>query len=111
VGGNGSSILSVIAGIRNRYQWQVNQGSGFSNISNGGVYSGTTSDTLKFTDAPLTMNGFTYQCVISSGTCANNISAVKTLSVFGLPNVTANASADSVCAGTTRKVLIFAYVA
>ncbi len=100
VGSNGSSILSVIGGIRNAYQWQVNQGSGFNNINNGGVYGGATTDTLKFTDVPSTMNNYTYRCVLSSGTCANNISSVKTLTVFPLPNVQAEASADSVCAGT-----------
>jgi hypothetical protein len=49
------------------YQWQVDAGSGFGNIINGGVYSGATSNTLTITGAGLSMNGYHYRCVVTDG--------------------------------------------
>lgn len=66
--GNNTSF-SVTASNTIGYQWQVNTGSGFGNISNGGVYSNTTTATLNITGATLTMNGYTYRCV-ATGNCS-----------------------------------------
>ncbi len=49
------------------YQWQVDAGSGFGNISNGGVYSGVTTNLLDITGAGLSMNGYYYRCVVTDG--------------------------------------------
>jgi len=65
--GNNTSF-SVIASNATGYQWQVNTGSGFGNIINGGVYSNATTATLNITGATLVMNGYTYRC-IASGNC------------------------------------------
>jgi hypothetical protein len=51
------------------YQWQENQGSGFTNISNGGVYSGANTATLTLSNVTAAMNGYAYR-VIVSGTCS-----------------------------------------
>jgi uncharacterized repeat protein (TIGR03803 family) len=45
------------------YQWQVNQGSAFNNIAEGGSYSGTTSPTLSISNVTLSMN-YQYRCVL-----------------------------------------------
>lgn len=50
------------------YQWQVNTGSGFSNISNGAVYAGTGTATLTLSNAPTSWYGYKYRCVITTGT-------------------------------------------
>jgi len=66
------------------YQWQVNEGSGFYDIIDGGVYSGATTNTLHVTDAPVDMNGFEYQCIVS-GTCnpsATTESALLTVNSY-----------------------------
>lgn len=66
---NGTATFSVTAsGSGLTYQWQVDEGSGFSNITNGGVYSGATTATLTITDAPIAFNGYEFRCVVS-GTC------------------------------------------
>jgi len=49
------------------YQWQVDAGSGFANISNGGVYSGATTNALAITGANCSMDGYDYRCVITDG--------------------------------------------
>ena len=46
------------------YQWQVLSQS-WENISDGGVYSGTQTDTLTVLFPPLSMNGYHYRCIVS----------------------------------------------
>lgn len=45
------------------YQWQADDGNGWLDVSNGGVYNGATTDTLKLTAVPYTMNGYLYRCM------------------------------------------------
>lgn len=48
------------------YQWQVNTGTGFTNLTNGGIYSGVTTATLQLTAPPTTMVGYRYRCVVNA---------------------------------------------
>lgn len=76
--------FSVFASSANTYQWQVNDGGGFVNISDNGTYSGATSSTLSVTGATLAMNGYTYRA-IATGTCSPNAtSGSSTLTVYAL---------------------------
>ena len=47
------------------YQWQVDTGNGFENISNDIIFSGTTTDTLRLTEMPSDFYGFKFRCVAS----------------------------------------------
>ncbi|MGX5857101.1 T9SS type A sorting domain-containing protein [Dyadobacter jiangsuensis] len=47
-----------------QYQWQEDTGSGFVNISNGGIYTGATSATLTLTGVGLVKNGAKYRVVV-----------------------------------------------
>ena len=80
------------------YQWQEDSGSGFGNISNGGVYSGATSATLTLTGVTAGMTGNDYRVVIT-GTCAPTTSAAGILTVNTLPVVTVNPVDATVCEG------------
>lgn len=51
--------------IGSAYQWQVNTGSGYANIANGGVYSGVTNDTLTIASPATTFRGYKYRCVVN----------------------------------------------
>jgi hypothetical protein len=83
------------------YQWQVNTGAGFNNVVNGGVYSGATTATLSLTGVPVTMNGYTYQCVIS-GTCTPAVTSIaRSLTVNSNAVITTNPSAATVCINST----------
>ena len=69
------------------YQWQVDQGAGFTNISNGGIYSGVTSASLNITGVNTSMNGYVYR-LIATGTCtpaAVTNTAVLTVSSTSAP--------------------------
>jgi|GEM_PF-2629075 PQQ-dependent dehydrogenase (s-GDH family) len=51
----------------NVYQWQVNTGSGFTNISNGATYLGVTTNTMILLVADTSMYGYQYRCMITNG--------------------------------------------
>jgi hypothetical protein len=74
---NSSAQFSVSAtGTDITYQWQENSGSGFSDLSDGGVYSGSASNTLSISAASASMNGNQYQVIISSpDACAQPVTS------------------------------------
>lgn len=81
IAGNNVSF-SVAATNAVGYQWQVNTGTGFSNLSNGGAYSNTSTSTLNITGATVGMSGYQYRCVISANApCADANSNAATLTV------------------------------
>ena len=47
------------------FQWQVNTGSGFTNLTNGTPYSNVTTATLTINPAAFSMNGYLYRCVVT----------------------------------------------
>ncbi|MFT3823557.1 MAG: gliding motility-associated C-terminal domain-containing protein [Chitinophagaceae bacterium] len=67
--GENTSFAITATGTGISYQWQVNTGAGFVNVTDGGVYSNATTATLNITNAPLSMNGYRYRCVVT-GVCA-----------------------------------------
>jgi len=78
---NGATTsFSVTANLATSYQWQVNTGSGFSNITNGGVYSVATTNTLSVTGATAMLNGYLYRVVITNN-AGDTTSNAATLTV------------------------------
>jgi poly(3-hydroxybutyrate) depolymerase len=79
-----STTLSVTAsgcvGTALIYQWQVNSGSGFTDITNAAPYSGVTTSTLTVASATTTLNNYQYRCFVSS-CCKNSYSTAATLTV------------------------------
>lgn len=63
------SFTSNISG--STYQWQVDPGSGFTDISDGPVYSGTNTITLTLTAPPTSMNNYKYRCLVNGSTFSN----------------------------------------
>ncbi|TSA32359.1 MAG: hypothetical protein D4R64_16090, partial [Porphyromonadaceae bacterium] len=63
----GFGVKATGAGLS--YQWQVNTGSGFVNISNTGVYSGAFTDSLRLASPTELMSGYKFR-VIVIGICA-----------------------------------------
>jgi len=61
------------------YQWQQNIGSGWSNLSNFGSYSGSTSDSLVITGVTASMNNYGYRCIVTG--CTTDTSDVAVLTV------------------------------
>ena len=63
------------------YQWQVNSGSGFQDITNGGQFSGATTNTLTVSNTSMSNNTNQYQCVVTSNNCSSTSDAA-TLTVI-----------------------------
>ena len=61
------------------YQWQENNGTSWSSLSNQGIYSGATSDSLVISSVSLGMNNYSYRCVVA--TCTNDTSDAAVLTV------------------------------
>jgi len=50
------------------FQWQVDNGTGFTDVMDGGIYSGATTAVLNLTTAPTTMYGYQYRCLVNGST-------------------------------------------
>ncbi|HEX2684481.1 MAG TPA: T9SS type A sorting domain-containing protein, partial [Ferruginibacter sp.] len=77
------------------YQWQVstNSGNTWTNVTNGGVYSGATTSTLTITAPPVSMSGNFYRVVINGAApCASVTSFQVVLTVNPLPTVVISAA-------------------
>lgn len=83
---NGNASFSVTAtGVTLTYKWQVDDGGGFIDIADGGIYSNSTTSTLHITGATLAEDGYKYRCRITeSGLCPIN-SNQATLTVHAYP--------------------------
>ena len=81
IGGNAS--FSVVTNAV-AFQWQVDDGTGFVNIVNGGLYSGSTTSTLTITSATSVMNGYKYRVQLFDGSNTMIISDEAQLIVTNL---------------------------
>ena len=80
-------------GFTHNYQVSTNGGATFTNLANGGVYSGATTNTLVITGATFAMNGFQYRDSINTGGgCGFLKSTVGTLTVNPTPTVAISVS-------------------
>lgn len=87
---NASFTVSAASGNPITYRWQVSTDNGttWSNITNGGTYNGATTATLNITGAPSSYNGYKYRAVLSVAACSNSAnSGAATLTVNDLPTV------------------------
>lgn len=60
-----NTSFSVVASNVASYQWQVDTGSGFVDLTNGAPYSNVTTSTLNITAATFGMNTYQYRCVLT----------------------------------------------
>ena len=95
--GTSFSVSAIASGIH--YQWQISTDDGglWTDLSNGGIYSGATSATLSISNTSLAMSGYWYRCVVSGYCTPDAISNYAELTV--LPRITAIAENVSDCPG------------
>ena len=63
-------VVANIVGTN--YQWQVNTGNGYTNLVNGGLYSGVTNDTITIASPPTTYRNYKYRCVVNGNNGQEN---------------------------------------
>ena len=61
------------------YQWQLNTGSGYNNITDGATYSGTTSASLLVFNMPTSSTGNKYRCLVNGSAGTEYTLRFKTL--------------------------------
>ncbi|MEO7309089.1 MAG: kelch repeat-containing protein [Chitinophagaceae bacterium] len=59
-----STYTLTAAATGSSYQWQVNMGSGFVNLSNGGSYNGVNTISLQLSNMVSSFSGYKYRCVV-----------------------------------------------
>lgn len=62
---NSDASFYISAEDPDSYQWQVDEGSGFDNLSNNSTYSGVHTDSLGVSNANISMSGYVYRCYLT----------------------------------------------
>ena len=73
--GNNTTFTVTATGTTPTYQWQVDTGSGFVDLTNGAPYSNVTTATLNITGATIGMNGYLYRCVVSGASPCGQVTS------------------------------------
>ena len=58
--------ITVVATDTDTYQWQIFSGGAWVDLADGGIYSGTSTDTLTITNATTAENGNLYRVILSN---------------------------------------------
>lgn len=83
------------------FQWQVDTGNGFFNLTDDAVYSGTDSMLLQINTADSMMSGYIFRCMVI-GSCDSIFSQPVTLNVnTGSATVTQQPADATTCSGNT----------
>ena len=73
---SGTAIFTVASStVGANYQWQMDGGTGYVNLSNSGSFSGTNSDTLKISNVPLSLNNNHFRAIVTNDVACNDTSA------------------------------------
>lgn len=69
------TFMSDISGLN--YQWQVNTGTGYTNLTTNAYYSGVNTNTLQFTSIPSSFYGYYYRCIVDGNTSTEKMLKIK----------------------------------
>ncbi|HVN59277.1 MAG TPA: PKD domain-containing protein [Bacteroidales bacterium] len=80
------------------YQWYVNEGSGFTLLTDGGVYFGSQTSSLMIFGATRDMNTYSYHCIVSG--CSTNVTSNDVvLTVNTAPEILNQPTDSTICQG------------
>ncbi|MFT3979740.1 MAG: M36 family metallopeptidase [Ferruginibacter sp.] len=84
--GESTSFSVTASGSSISYQWQVSVNGGpFVNLSNAAPYSGVNTATLTITNAPSTLDNYTYRVIVDGPPCGSVTSSSARITVHSLP--------------------------
>ncbi len=99
---NGNTFFQIVAsGPSLIYQWQIDQGAGFVDLSNVTPFSGVTTDLLTITTVPFSLDNSVYRCIVTNGCVPDDTSAIAQLKVNVAPSIVTQPSNAIVCEGAT----------
>jgi len=64
------------------YQWQMDAGTGYSNLSNAGQFSGADTKTLTIASTTMSNNNTLYRCIVTESTSCMDTTNVSNLTVI-----------------------------
>jgi len=98
----GSTSFAIIASNANGYQWQLNSGSGFNDISSGPNYPNVSFPSLSITNALSGMNNYQYRCKVINNGCINysNNAILHMSAISSSGPLVTNANCNGVCNGS-----------
>ncbi|MEI7507975.1 MAG: GEVED domain-containing protein, partial [Flavobacterium sp.] len=112
--GQSTTFTVAASGSPLTYQWQVNDGSGWVNITaastptaTGSTYANYNSAVLTIANAQSDLSGYTYQCIITSDLCGSATSNPGTLNV-DTTSIDTQPSNTNVCLGNTATFTVAA---
>ncbi|WP_375578145.1 PKD-like domain-containing protein [Marivirga tractuosa] len=106
--GDNATFIVGASGDGLSYQWQEDDGSGFTNLSDGGLYSGVNTTSLTITNATTTLDNYDYQVIIN-GTCGSLTSNSASLEVNPTPTtptISFTKGSNVVCDGANPDVTL-----
>jgi hypothetical protein len=106
--GQGTSFMIKATGTAITYQWQVNDGTGFTNVPNASVYSGANDDTLILSSTNVPMDGYGYRCIVTGICTPPDTSSTATLTVRQLPDITSQPVDSTICENNSSSFSIAA---
>jgi hypothetical protein len=86
--GGESTYYKIIktSALTSTYQWQVNIGGGWSNVSDLGIYSGSLTNRLSLTAVGAEFDSTLFRCIVKFSSLGNDTSNVDTLFVHPTPS-------------------------
>ena len=98
------TVVASVASGATSFQWQVSTDNGvsWSNISNGGVYSGALTTTLTLTAIPVSMDGYDFRVIVSKVDYVCTGAAISNSANLCLPQISNAGTNQSInCNATT----------
>lgn len=97
------ATFSITADDATDYQWQADEGSGFSDINNSSLYSGANSSKLTIKKTPANLNGYQFRCLVEKTVCRDT-STPATLAVNALVKVGTLPVIDTACRDAVKDI-------
>jgi gliding motility-associated-like protein len=99
--GGGTSFGVIASGSDLGYQWQGSSGAAFTNLTDNGSYTGTTTALLTLAGTTASMDGRTYRVVVTHNTCGTSAmsdAATLAIATSGV-TITGDPSDVTICQG------------
>jgi hypothetical protein len=103
----GTATFTVAAqGTGLVYQWQINTGSGWVDISNNPTYNGATTATLTVSNVTSGMAGHQFRCVLSNSCTPSLTSSSGSLQIGTASSITSQPQSFTACDGGTASFVL-----